>query len=102
MHDVQLKLEESGRGAFFVESGMKKVAEMVVAVREEDITVYHTEVIDELKGKGVAKQLLFTLVDYARNHHKRIIPLCTYVRGQFEKYPEQYDDVWKKDWHQHK
>ncbi len=99
MHDVQLKLDERGRGAFFVVAKMNRVAEMVVAVQEEVITVFHTEVNKEFQGTGVAAQLLFALINYAQGHHKKVIPLCTYVRAQFEKYPEQYADIWKKDWH---
>ena len=99
MHDVQMKVADNGRGSFFIEAGLKKIAEMVVAVHENDITVFHTEVTEEFQGSGIAAQLLFTLVNFAQESNKKVIPLCAYVRGQFEKHPEQYADIWKKDWH---
>ncbi len=102
MNDVQLIVDEEGRGAFFIEKDTKKIAEMVVAIKDDTITVFHTEVIDELKGKGVATQLLFALVEYAREHNKKVTPLCVYVRTQFDRYPEKYDDVGNKHWHKSK
>jgi predicted GNAT family acetyltransferase len=100
MHDVQLKVnKEEGRGKFFIEKDTREIAEMVVAIKGDSITVFHTEVIDELRGKGVASQLLFALIEYARDHKKRIIPLCVYVRGQFDLNPDKYADVWDKTWH---
>ena len=99
MHDVQLNVNMEGRGKFFIEKDTREIAAMVVAISSNTITVFHTEVDDALRGQGVASQLLFALVEYAREHNKKIIPLCVYVRGQFDQHEDKYADVWKKDWH---
>ena len=96
---VQLELAPNGRGSFFIVRNEQKIAEMVVAVREDHITVFHTEVMDGLQGQGVGARLLQVMVQYARDQNKKIIPLCVYVRQQFDKSPEVYADVWKRDWH---
>ncbi len=99
MNEIQLKLEPNGNGAFVVERNGERVAEMVIAVEKQNLTVYHTEVSDQLKGQGVASRLLATMVDYARTHHLKVIALCPFVSAQFKRHPEMYTDVWNQDWH---
>jgi predicted GNAT family acetyltransferase len=97
--DVQLKIEDNGKGAFFVEEDGKRVAEMVVSISGSNLTVYHTEVSESLKGKGVSTQLLETMVQYVRDNNLKVIPLCPYVSVQFRRHPDKYDDIWNKAWH---
>lgn len=99
MNAIELKLESNGKGAFVIEEGGERIAEMVISVSGNNLTVYHTEVSDKLKGQGVAGQLLSTMVNYAREHNLKVIPLCPYVNAQFKRHPEQYKDVWNQHWH---
>jgi uncharacterized protein len=102
MSGIQLKMDDNGRGAFVIEEGNKQVAEMAIALDGENLKVFHTEVDDSLKGKGVASQLLEKMVAYARKNKKKVIPLCAYVNAQFQRHPEQYADIWNRDWHNRK
>lgn len=99
MNNIQLDLDDAGKGCFFIEDNGKRVAEMVVAVTGTNLTVYHTEVSDALQGQGVSKDLLATMVKYARDHQLKVIPLCRFVNAQFSRYPEQFADIWNRDWH---
>ena len=36
------------------------------------------------------------MVDYARKHDLKVIPLCPYVHAQFKRHPDEYADVWNK------
>ncbi len=99
MHDIQLKLNNNGRGAFVIEEGVEKLAEMVIAIAGDNLTVFHTQVDDKLKGQGIASELLSTMVQYARTHNKKVIALCPYVSAQFKRHPEQYADIWNQTWH---
>ena len=99
MGDIQMELNENGRGAFFMDEGGKRVAEMVFSISGDNLTVYHTEVSETLKGKGVSGQLLEKMVQYARANSLKVIPLCPYVSLQFRRHAEQYKDIWNKDWH---
>ncbi|HMG91706.1 MAG TPA: GNAT family N-acetyltransferase [Chryseolinea sp.] len=97
--EVQLKLDDSGKGAFFIEEGGKRVAEMVISLSGSNLTVFHTEVSESLKGKGVSTQLLETMVKYVRDNNLKVIPLCPYVSVQFRRHTGKYDDIWNKEWH---
>lgn len=99
MPGIQLDLNESGRGSFFMEDDGKRVAEMVISVANNNLTVFHTEVSEELKGQGVSTQLLDTMVAYARANNLRVIPLCAFVSVQFRRHPEKFKDIWNQDWH---
>ncbi len=96
MSDVQLKLDEKGQGHFYVPDGEEQVAEMVVSIAGDMLTVYHTEVLPKAEGKGLAKQLLAAMVDHARKNELKVIPLCPYVHAQFKRHPDDYADVWHK------
>ena len=99
MNDIKLKLKDNGQGAFVIEDGDVRLAEMEMAVNNGNLTIYHTEVADELKGKGVATQLLSTMAAYAREKQLKVIPLCPYVLAQFKRHEDQYADIWNKSWH---
>ncbi|MES2731666.1 MAG: GNAT family N-acetyltransferase [Bacteroidota bacterium] len=96
MNDIQLKLNDEGQEAFVIEENGEQVAEMVIGLSGNNVVIYHTEVSEKLEGKGMAKELLMQAVAYAREQHKKIIPLCPFVSVQFKKHPDEYADVWEK------
>ncbi len=96
MEDVKLKLDEKGHGHFYILDQEEEIAEMEISIAESNLTVYHTEVLPKAEGKGLAKVLLATMVDYARKNALKVIPLCPYVHAQFKRHPEEYADVWNK------
>lgn len=99
MNEIQLKINASGRGAFFIEKEGKRIAEMEILVKDSNLTVFHTEVDEVLKGKGIAATLLSAMTAYATEHKLKVIPLCPYVLAQFKRHPESYADIWNKSWH---
>ena len=99
MDAIQLRLNDVGKGAFVIEQDGTQVAEMEIAIQNENLTVYHTEVDEMLKGQGIAAKLLSAMVTYARANKLKVIPLCPYVLTQFKRHPEQYSDIWNKNWH---
>ena len=65
------------KGSFFIELDNKQVAEMTyVWVGDAKIIIDHTNVDEVLKGKGAGKQMIEKAVEFARNKHLKIIPLC--------------------------
>lgn len=99
MKEIELKLESSGKGAFVIEEDGERLAEMVIGISEGNLTVYHTEVSEKLKGQGAASKLLTAMVEYARQHQLKVIALCPYVSAQFKRHAEQYQDIWNQHWH---
>jgi predicted GNAT family acetyltransferase len=96
MEDVKLNLEAAGRGSFLITEGGETLGEMAVSVSGNTLTAYHTEVSPRAEGKGLAKKLLASMVDYARNNQLKVIALCPFVHAQFSRHPEQYSDIWQK------
>ena len=90
---MQIQHEENGnKGAFFIEHGNKRVAEMTY-VRSGDtrIIIDHTEVGDELRGQGAGKKLVEAAVHMARENKLKILPLCPFAKSVFERTPEFRD-----------
>ena len=72
------------------------VAAMQIGVLENVMTVYHTEVMPDYEGKGLAKKLLTTMADYARKNGLKVVPFCPYVLAKFKAHPDAYADIMKK------
>ncbi len=80
-------------GMFYIEREGKRVAEITYApAGEGKINANHTYVSEELRGGGVAGQLLDALVTYARENNLKIIPTCSYVKAKFS-HGSQYNDM---------
>lgn len=64
----------------------KKIGEIAYRWMDENtFIITHTEVDSNQNGKGYAKQLLMSLVDFARENNKKIIPLCPYAAVTFKR-----------------
>ena len=96
MLPVQLQLNDKGRGKFFIEVDGKQLGEMEVGITSKNLIAYHTEVVPEAEGKGLAKELLNYMVEYARSQKLKVIALCPYVNAQFRRHEDQYADIWEK------
>ena len=94
--DVRLELNSTGQGAFRITNGNEQLGEMVIGMKGEDLTVYHTEVSPKAEGRGLAKKLLAVMVNHARQNGLKVTPLCPFVHAQFKRHPDEYADVWKK------
>ena len=55
------------------------------------ITLIHTEVPDELGGRGLAGRLAASALDYARARGLRVTVLCPFVASYVTKHPEYAD-----------
>jgi uncharacterized protein len=97
MEEIKLELNENKRGNFFVMDGTEQLGEMEISIKGNNLTVYHTGVSPKAEGRGLAKKLLATMVDYARRNALKVIPLCPFVHAQFKRHPEEYADVWNRE-----
>ena len=96
MEEVKLNLNDKNQGAFVITDAGEQLGEMVLAIIDNDLVVYHTEVSPKAEGKGLAKILLNAMVAYAREKGLKVIPLCPYVHAQFKRHPADFEDVWNK------
>ncbi|HVZ57278.1 MAG TPA: GNAT family N-acetyltransferase [Chitinophagaceae bacterium] len=91
---MRIQQKQAGnRGMFYVEGeNGSPAAEMIYFMRKPgEMVIEHTEVGEELKGQQAGFQLVRTAVEYARQHHIRIIPLCPFAHAVFKKKPEFAD-----------
>ncbi|MFD2602674.1 GNAT family N-acetyltransferase [Flavobacterium suzhouense] len=96
MTEIKLEIDEKKHGAFNLYEDNTKIGEMVISLRDDKLTVYHTEIDSSTEGKGYAKLLLQEMVSYSRNNNLKVITLCPYVHAQFKRHPEEYADIWLK------
>lgn len=90
-----MEIKEGATKFYIGDNEEKPLAEITYVITGEDkIIIDHTLVSDELQGQGIAKKLLTRAVEFAREENKKIIPVCPYVKAQFEKNEELYNDVW--------
>ncbi|NLM25889.1 MAG: N-acetyltransferase [Firmicutes bacterium] len=89
MHEIK-----KGVNKFYIgDSEIQPIAEITYqAAGNNCIKANRTYVSEELRGQGIAKQLLDRLVSFARAENLKIIPVCSYVKVQFERDPS-YQDV---------
>lgn len=59
---------------------------------DDKFIIDHTEVNEAFNGKGFGRKLVAHAVEYARGNNLKIIPLCPYAKGVFQRTPE-YADV---------
>ncbi len=92
-HDIRHESDER-HGAFFIEKEGRRVAELTYRMTGADATVDHTWVDPGRRAGGEAKSLVAAAVQWAREEHMKLVPLCSYVRSVLDKTPE-YADVRK-------
>jgi uncharacterized protein len=65
----------------------------VAAYRREDgrLVFTHTEVDDELEGRGFGTRLVLEALDDARRQGAKVVPLCPFVAFQIDAHPEYRD-----------
>lgn len=79
---------DTKQGSFFIEDGGKRIGEMFYTFSGPGkMTIIHTEVDDSYEGKGLGKQLVKAGVQYARENHLKILPLCPFAKKIFEITP---------------
>ncbi len=80
------------RGAFYIEDDGKEIGLMhYLFSGPEKMIIDHTEVDGAYGGKGLGKQLVKAGVEYAREHHIKILPLCPFAKKVFSTTPEFAD-----------
>ena len=70
----------------------EKLAEIIYTkISDSQMTIDHTEVHESLKGLGIGKKLLETIVEYARTKNLKIIPMCSFAKVTFDRVEEWRD-----------
>jgi uncharacterized protein len=72
--------------------GIAEEAELTLSRASATLVIAdHTFAPDSMRGMGVAKALVEQLIADARAEGFKIIPLCPYVKAQYQRHPEWAD-----------
>ncbi|MEJ8819472.1 GNAT family N-acetyltransferase [Lacibacter sp. H407] len=83
--EILLK-EESSKGFAMARKNNERAGMMTYSIaRAALIIIDHTEVEPAYNGKGVGKQMLYKIVEMAREKNIKIIPLCPFAASVFKK-----------------
>jgi hypothetical protein len=92
MEDTIRHESTGSRGAFVLERGGQRLAELTYTVAGTRVILDHTHVDDSLRGTGTGAKLVAAAVDWARAANRKLLPLCPFARSVFERTPA-YADV---------
>jgi predicted GNAT family acetyltransferase len=89
---MEIHQQESGsEGTFFIGKKDQPSGELAYQRFGNTMIIEHTEVADELRGKGVGKQLLKSAVAFARKNKIKIVATCSFAKSVFDQTPEYHD-----------
>ncbi|MBX3703064.1 MAG: N-acetyltransferase [Steroidobacteraceae bacterium] len=73
-------------------AGVEGEAELTFSRANPQLVIAdHTFAPDSMRGMGVAKALAERLIADARAEGFRIVPLCPFVKSQFDRHPDWAD-----------
>ena len=87
MTDDSAVVDERSASRFAIEID-GYVAELVYGRKGDHLTLVHTEVPEELGGRGLGGKLVRAAVDVAEIEGLTLIPRCEFARGWLEGHPD--------------
>ena len=80
------------KGAFFIEDKGERLAELQYFYSvPSEITAYHTEVDERLRGQKIGDKLVAALVGFARENGLKVVPTCPFTKKVIDRTPEFQD-----------
>jgi uncharacterized protein len=64
------------------------LARLTYTMDGDVIELIHTEVPEQMAGRGVGGELARAALDHARDKGLRVIPFCPFVRAYIKRHPE--------------
>ena len=77
-HDIRITLDTDSCKSIAYD-GEKQIGECDYRISAEGWEIYHTEVDPEYGGKGIAKRLVYKIIEAAERAGATIIPTCSYA-----------------------
>jgi predicted GNAT family acetyltransferase len=77
--------EDGNEGVFYIEQNGEELAEMTYTLENGKMVIDHTEVDESLRGKNIGHQLVEHGVEYAREQHLKVLPVCEYAKSVIER-----------------
>ncbi len=74
-----------------------RIAVIAYRLRGDSITFTHTEVPEELEGRGIASRLARFALEDARARGLRVVPLCPFVAAYIRRHKD-YESLVRHSW----
>ena len=74
----RFEMEDEGRIAF-----------IDVTRHGDTMTLVHTEVPEELEGRGIGSALVRGALAYIRDNHLKVVPRCPFVARYLKRHPDE-------------
>ncbi|MGR3741333.1 GNAT family N-acetyltransferase [Companilactobacillus sp. DQM5] len=94
-----IKMEfDAERHRFFIEENGEFIGEIKFTPinNSKVISTDHTFVKESHRGKGLARQFVQTVIDYAKENNLKILPICPYAKKVFNQEPDIRDILEEK------
>ena len=75
----------------------EQIAQLVYRLDGDRLILEHTEVPDELGGRGIGGRLVRAALARAKEESLTLVPECSYARKWLEDHPDERSDV-NVDW----
>ncbi len=83
---MQIKVDEHEGKIFALVEGLECVLNF--RATGDALDYYRTFVPDNLRGRGIAGQIVLFGLNYAKEKNKKVIPTCGFVRSYIDEHPE--------------
>ena len=94
MANISIERELTSSGGRYIAhiEGIVGEAELIFTRKNQtQITADLAKAPDSMRGTGAAKALVDRLIADARSERFRIVPLCSYIKAQYQRHPELGD-----------
>lgn len=88
MEEYTIEIIETGnKGSALLKGTTEKTsAEMTYSKAGDTMLIIdHTSVGERLRGEGIGKKILLSIIKKARKEKKKILPLCPFAKSVFDK-----------------
>lgn len=65
-----------------------EVAVLVYRFYKNDVALMHTDVPEKLGNRGIASALAKHALEWAKEHHKKVMVYCPFVASYLKRHPE--------------
>ncbi len=78
-HDIKVSFDEQNNRSVAFDKDVQ-IGECDFDIMSEGWEIYHTEVDPEYSGRGIAKRLVYSVLQEAERRKLNVIPTCSYAR----------------------
>ncbi|MCR5746149.1 MAG: (4Fe-4S)-binding protein [Lachnospiraceae bacterium] len=78
-HEVKVEFDQENKRSVAY-AGERQVGECDYRVTDSGWDIFHTEVIPEYSERGIAKRLVYKIVEEAERKKTSVIPSCSYAK----------------------